>query len=52
MDNKGRGYGENLLVTTKLQCLTVNTNRDRDAWLSVLTAVITVDPVAERADAG
>lgn len=39
-------------MTTKLQCLTVNTNRDRDAWLSELAALITVDPVAERADAG
>lgn len=32
--------------------LSFHTNRDGDARVSVLTAVVTVDPIAEGADAG
>lgn len=39
-------------MKTTCQCLSFHTNRDGDAWLSSLTALVTVDPVAEGADAG
>lgn len=45
---------QNLVVKTTFRCLFLNfdTNRDGDAWLRALTALITVYPVAEGADAG
>lgn len=43
---------ENLSVKTASLCLSFDTNRDGDAWLSLLTAVLTVHPIAERTDAG
>lgn len=52
-ERETKGYGEKLLVKTTSQCLDLccHTNRDGDAWLSSLTALITVDPIAEGADA-
>ena len=47
------GYGENIWVKTlSWLVLSLDTDRDGDTWLNVLTALITVHPVAEGADAG
>lgn len=54
MIRKANSYGENLSVKTTSGCLGTRfkTNRDGDAWLSILTALLTVYPVGEGADAG